>query len=76
MTMTAIKGRKGGGTKTRTPVEAPDSIQSIARAKILVALGEGEFAGGLDGRSIYLGDASSYTPLQNADGSYNFNNGQ
>jgi len=74
MTNTAIKGRKGGGTKTRTPVEAPDSIQSIARAKILVALGEGEFAGGLDGRSIYLGDASSYTPLQNADGSYNFNN--
>ncbi|EJW0352564.1 phage tail protein [Escherichia coli] len=74
MTNTAIKGRKGGGNKTRTPVEAPDSIQSIARAKILVALGEGEFAGGLDGRSIYLGDASSYTPLQNADGSYNFNN--
>lgn len=74
MTTTMIKGRKGGGTKTRTPVEAPDSIQSIARAKILVALGEGEFAGGLDGRSIYLGDASSYTPLQNADGSYNFNN--
>lgn len=74
MTNTAIKGRKGGSTKTRTPVEAPDSIQSIARAKILVALGEGEFAGGLDGRSIYLGDASSYTPLQNADGSYNFNN--
>ncbi|WP_433689711.1 phage tail protein [Kosakonia cowanii] len=74
MTNTVIKGRKGGGTKTRTPVEAPDSIQSIARAKILVALGEGEFAGGLDGRSIYLGDASSYTPLQNADGSYNFNN--
>ncbi|MHA8112676.1 TipJ family phage tail tip protein [Kosakonia cowanii] len=74
MTTTIIKGRKGGGTKTRTPVEAPDSIQSIARAKILVALGEGEFAGGLDGRSIYLGDASSYTPLQNADGSYNFNN--
>lgn len=74
MTNTAIKGRKGGGTKTRTPVEAPDSIQSIARAKILVALGEGEFAGGLDGRSIYLGDESSYTPLQNADGSYNFNN--
>ncbi|WP_333870345.1 phage tail protein [Kosakonia cowanii] len=74
MTNTVIKGRKGGGNKTRTPVEAPDSIQSIARAKILVALGEGEFAGGLDGRSIYLGDASSYTPLQNADGSYNFNN--
>ncbi|MBT1724051.1 host specificity protein J, partial [Enterobacter hormaechei subsp. hoffmannii] len=57
-----------------TPVEAPDSIQSIARAKVLIALGEGEFAGGLDAKNIFLGDSSSYTPLQNADGSYNFNN--
>ncbi|KJX54957.1 host specificity protein, partial [Enterobacter hormaechei subsp. steigerwaltii] len=60
--------------QTRTPVEAPDSIQSIARAKVLIALGEGEFAGGLDAKNIFLGDSSSYTPLQNADGSYNFNN--
>ncbi|MGS6165455.1 host specificity protein J, partial [Enterobacter hormaechei] len=30
--------------------------------------------GGLDGKNIFLGDSSSYTPLQNADGSYNFNN--
>ncbi len=75
MTTTIIKGRgKGGSNKTRTPVEAPDSIQSIARAKVLIALGEGEFAGGLDGKNIFLGDSSSYTPLQNADGSYNFNN--
>ncbi|MBK4248996.1 host specificity protein J [Enterobacter hormaechei] len=75
MTTTIIKGRgKGGSNQTRTPVEAPDSIQSIARAKVLIALGEGEFAGGLDGKNIYLGDSSSYTPLQNADGSYNFNN--
>lgn len=75
MTTTIIKGRgKGGSNKTRTPVEAPDSIQSIARAKVLIALGEGEFAGGLDGKNIFLGDSSSYTPIQNADGSYNFNN--
>lgn len=75
MTTTIIKGRgKGGSNQTRTPVEAPDSIQSIARAKALIALGEGEFAGGLDGKNIFLGDSSSYTPLQNADGSYNFNN--
>ena len=75
MTTTIIKGRgKGGSNQTRTPVEAPDSIQSIARAKVLIALGEGEFAGGLDGKNIFLGDSSSYTPLQNADGSYNFNN--
>ena len=75
MTTTIIKGRgKGGSNQTRTPVEAPDSIQSIARAKVLIALGEGEFAGGLDGKNIFLGDSSSSTPLQNADGSYNFNN--
>ncbi|HCT3245483.1 TPA: phage tail protein [Enterobacter hormaechei] len=75
MTTTIIKGRgKSGSNQTRTPVEAPDSIQSIARAKVLIALGEGEFAGGLDGKNIFLGDSSSYTPLQNADGSYNFNN--
>ncbi|WP_199556938.1 TipJ family phage tail tip protein [Enterobacter kobei] len=75
MTTTIIKGRgKGGSNQTRTPFEAPDSIQSIARAKVLIALGEGEFAGGLDGKNIFLGDSSSYTPLQNADGSYNFNN--
>lgn len=75
MTTTIIKGRgKGGSNQTRTPVEAPDSIQSIAMAKVLIALGEGEFAGGLDGKNIFLGDSSSYTPLQNADGSYNFNN--
>ncbi|RAM39905.1 host specificity protein, partial [Enterobacter hormaechei] len=75
MTTTIIKGRgKGGSNQTRTPVEAPDSIQSIARAKVLIALGEGEFAGGLDAKNIFLGDSSSYTPLQNADGSYNFNN--
>lgn len=75
MTTTIIKGRgKGGSNQTRTPVEAPDSIQSIARAKVLIALGEGEFAGGLDGKNIFLGDSSSYTPLQNSDGSYNFNN--
>ncbi|HBL9021549.1 TPA: DUF1983 domain-containing protein [Enterobacter hormaechei] len=75
MTTTIIKGRgKGGSNQTRTPVEAPDSIQSIARAKVLIALGEGEFAGGLDGKNIFLGDSSAYTPLQNADGSYNFNN--
>jgi predicted phage tail protein len=42
MTTTIIKGRgKGGSNQTRTPVEAPDSIQSIARAKVLIALGEG-----------------------------------
>lgn len=63
-----IKGRKGGSSKQRTPTEQPDDLQSIAKAKILVALGEGEFAGSLTGKDIYLDG----TPLDNADGSQNF----
>ncbi len=63
-----IKGRKGGGGGGHTPVESPDSIQSIARAKMLFALGEGEFAGGLDGTNIF----ADGTPVLNADGSENF----
>lgn len=63
-----IKGRKGGSSKQRTPTEQPDDLQSIAKAKILVALGEGEFAGSLTGKDIYLDG----TPIENADGSQNF----
>jgi predicted phage tail protein len=68
MTKNIIKGRKGGGSSSRTPTEQPDDLQSIAKAKLLIALGEGEFAGGLDGQSIFLDG----TPLENADGSANF----
>ena len=53
MAQNMIRGRKGGGGGGHTPVESPDSIQSIARAKMLFALGEG-FAGGLDGTNILL----------------------
>ncbi|WP_163351226.1 TipJ family phage tail tip protein [Klebsiella aerogenes] len=63
-----IKGRKGGSSKQRTPTEQPDDLQSVAKAKVLIALGEGEFAGGLTGKDIYLDG----TPLENADGSQNF----
>lgn len=63
-----IKGRKGGSSNQRTPTEQPDDLQSVAKAKILIALGEGEFAGGLTGKDIYLDG----TPLENADGSQNF----
>ncbi|HCU14311.1 MAG: host specificity protein J [Enterobacteriaceae bacterium] len=66
--MNEIKGHKGGGGGGHTPVESPDSIQSMAIAKILLALGEGEWAGGLDGTNIYLDG----TPLTNEDGSSNF----
>ncbi|HCL5691555.1 TPA: host specificity protein J [Citrobacter freundii] len=67
-TTTQIKGRKGGSSSSRTPTEQPDDLQSVAKAKILVALGEGEFAGQLTGKNIYLDG----TALENADGSQNF----
>lgn len=67
-TATAINGRKGGSSSSRTPTEQPDDLQSVAKAKILLALGEGEFAGGLTARDIYLDG----TALENADGSQNF----
>ncbi|EMG7878167.1 phage tail protein [Enterobacter hormaechei] len=63
-----ITGRKGGSSSSRTPVEQPDDLQSVAKAKILMVLGEGEFAGGLTARDIYLDG----TALENADGSQNF----
>ncbi|MGC6089032.1 host specificity protein J [Enterobacter hormaechei] len=67
-TAIAIKGRKGGSSSSRTPTEQPDDLQSLAKAKILVALGEGEFAGQLTAKDIYLDG----TALENADGSQNF----
>ncbi|GAB0793278.1 phage tail protein [Escherichia coli] len=66
-TSTPIRGRKGGSSSSRTPTEQPDDLQSVAKAKILVALGEGEFAGQLTAKDIYLDG----TPLENADGSQN-----
>ncbi|WP_349335260.1 DUF1983 domain-containing protein [Enterobacter hormaechei] len=68
--MEAITGAKGGSQKQHTPVEQPDSAQSMARCRMLLALGEGEFAGGLDATSIFLDG----TPLGNADGTMNFEN--
>ncbi|SET27653.1 host specificity protein J [Thorsellia anophelis] len=63
-----IKGKKGGGGSQHTPVESPDSLLSVAKAKILIALCEGEIAGGLTAQDIYLDG----TPLANADGTMNF----
>lgn len=70
MATITITGSKGGDQKQHTPVEQPDSAQSMARCRILLALGEGEFAGGLDATRIFLDE----TPLGNADGSMNFEN--
>lgn len=68
--MATITGAKGGSQKQHTPVEQPDSAQSMARCRMLLALGEGEFAGGLDATRIFLDG----TPLGNPDGTMNFEN--
>lgn len=62
------RGEKGGSSKPRDPYVAPDSLRSIARIKMLLALGEGEFEGRLTGRDIYLDG----TPLLDANGNPNF----
>jgi predicted phage tail protein len=62
-------GKGGGGRGGRAPVEQADSLRSKAFAKLIDAVSEGEIEGLADGlKSIYLDG----TPLQNADGSFNF----
>lgn len=68
-----VRGAKGGGSagasSARTPVEAPDSLQSVATAKVLVLVGLGQTGGPERGlQSIYLDGV----PLQAEDGSMNF----
>ena len=62
-------GSKGGGGTSHVPTEAPDSLHSRAWARVIDCISEGEIDGLVDGiKSIYFDD----TPLQAADGSYNF----
>ncbi|WP_236232127.1 phage tail protein [Pseudomonas juntendi] len=63
-----ITGGKGGSSKPKTPVEAPDSLQSTNIAKVLLAVGEGEFDGVPTDRDIYLDN----TPIMDASGNVNF----
>lgn len=63
-----ITGRKGGESKPKEPTEAADSLRSIAKAKMLIAVGEGEFDGSPTGQTIFLDN----TPLADAQGNSNF----
>lgn len=65
-------GGKGGGSQ-RTPEETPDNLHSIARARILDLVSNGEIEGPAHGledglQDIYLDG----TPVANQDGSLNF----
>lgn len=63
-----ITGAKGGESKPKSPVEAPDSLQSTNIAKLLLAVGEGEFDGTPTDRDIYLDN----TPIMDTSGNVNF----
>ena len=65
-----VYGAKGGSDKPKTPTEAPDSLRSVAMAKMLIAVGEGEFEGTPTARDIFLDN----TPLQDPQGNMNFPN--
>ncbi len=65
-----VYGAKGGSDKPKTPTEAPDSLRSVAIAKMLIAVGEGEFEGIPTAQDIYLDN----TPLQDPQGNMNFPN--
>ena len=66
------KGGGGGSQQTaRTPTVANDSLDSKQYATVLDLISEGEIQGLKDGfKSIFLNN----TPLQNPNGSYNFQN--
>ncbi|MFP4889304.1 host specificity protein J [Paraburkholderia sp. EG304] len=65
-----ISGAKGGGGGG-SPSESPDSLHSIAYAKVLDLISEGPIVGLVNGlQSVFLDG----TPVQNPDGSTNFSN--
>ena len=62
-------GGKGGGGDVYVPSEAPNTLQSRAIARVVDLIGEGPCVGLADGlKSVFFND----TPLQNADGTFNF----
>ena len=64
-------GKGGGGG--HAPVEAKETSRSKQLVKIVEVISEGEIEGLADGmKSVYFDN----TPVQNKDGSYNFNNVQ
>ncbi|KWN77230.1 host specificity protein J [Burkholderia stagnalis] len=67
MRISGAKGGGGGGAGS----ESPDSLHSVAAAKVLDVVSEGPIVGLVNGmQSVFLDG----TPIQNADGSLNFQN--
>ena len=62
---------KGNSSGASTPTEAPNTLQSRATARIIDLVSEGEIEGIVGGlQGVYFDN----TPIQNADGSFNFSN--
>lgn len=74
----AIRGSGGGkgGGASKPPVEAPDSLRSIAYARILDLVSEGEIYGFADQANPLTCVFFNETVVQNADGTKNFVNFQ
>lgn len=63
-----LEGGKGGEEEAHTPVETPNNLLSVAYAKVLIAVAEGELEGNPTGKDIYLNG----TPLISGNGDSNF----
>ena len=61
-----IHGEKGGSSKPKSPTEASDSLRSTNLAKLLIAVGEGEFDGTPTDYDIYLDNTPIREPLRSA----------
>ena len=66
-----ISGAKGGGGGGGGGGESPDNLHSIARAKVLDIISDGPIVGLVKGMQSTFLDG---TPIQNSDGSVNFQN--
>lgn len=71
-----LRGSKSGGGSQRTPVESPDSLRSVAMARILDLVSEGEIYGFADPAKPLTCVFYNETPVANTDGSLNFQNVQ
>jgi len=65
-----IHGEKGGDKKPKSPTEASDNLRSTNIAKLLIAVGEGEFEEAPTAANIFLDN----TPINDASGNVNFPN--
>lgn len=73
MKMMAVEGSKGSKKQKQeaphVPIESPNSLRSVSRGRILDLIAHGPIFGLADGyKSVFLDN----TPMQNADGTYNF----